>query len=142
MEKLHPCQEYTSPGAEKIQTLLEQHKPVLILIDELLAYVIRAEGKIVGNTTLGDQTKNFIQELDTAASRLDKVCILATFLSSKDAYSVNKKTRAEVDKMLDVLNKIGGRQGHKVMPVSPDEVPNVIRRRLFVTPETRNRKRY
>ena len=134
-EKITSMSGYTSPGAEKIQTLLQQHGSVLILIDELLAYAIRAEGKIVGNTTLGDQTKNFIQELDTAASRLDKVCILATFLSSKDAYSVNKKTRAEIDKMLDVLNKIGGRQGHKVMPVSPDEVPNVIRRRLFVTPE-------
>ena len=126
---------YTSPGAEKIQKLLRQHEPVLILIDELLTYAVRAEGKIVGNTTLGDQTKNFIQELDTAASRLDKVCIMATFLSSNDAYNVNKKTRIEIDEMLNVLNKIGGRQGHKVMPVSPDEVPNVIRRRLFVTPE-------
>ena len=134
--KITSMSDYTSPGAEKLQKLLQRHVPVLILIDELLAYVIKAEGKIIGNTTLGDQTKNFIQELDTTASRMKHVCIMATFLSSNDAYNVNKKTRAKVDELLRVLKKISGRQDHKVTPVSPDDVPNVIRRRLFTTPES------
>ena len=134
--KIASMSDYTSPGAEKLQRLLEKHEPVLILMDELLAYMLKAEGKIVGNTTLGDQTKNFIQELDTTASRMKRVCILATFLSSNDAYSVNKKTRVKVDELLRVLKKISGRQDHKVTPVSPDDVPNVIRRRLFTTSES------
>ena len=126
---------YTSPRAGDLEKLLQRKEPVLILIDELLAYMITADGKTVGKTTLGDQTKIFIQKLNTAVSKLKRVCVISTFLSGGDEYMVNKKTQANVDDLIRVIKKISGRQDHKVTPVSPDDVPNVIRRRLFVTPE-------
>ena len=133
--KIKTMSGYTSPGAENVKKLLQRNEPVLILIDELLAYMIKADGKKVANTTLGDQTKTFIQELNTAVSELKRVCVISTFLSSGDEYMVNKKTQANVDDLIRVIRKISGRQHHTITPVSSDDVPNVIRRRLFVTPE-------
>ena len=136
--KITTMKDYTSPGINKINKLLSKHEPVLILIDELLSYAVKTYGKSVGKTTLGDQTKIFIQELSTSVTELDNVCILATFLSAKDADSISGNKNRE---MLDTLTKIASKQAHKVTPISPDEVPNVIRRRLIVTPEDQINKK-
>ena len=133
--KIEAMSGYTSPGTGDLEKLLQRNEPILILIDELLAYMITADGRQVAKTTLGDQTKIFIQKLSTAVSNLKRVCVISTFLSGGDEYMVNKKTQANVDDLIRVVKKISGRQDHKVTPVSPDDVPNVIRRRLFVTPE-------
>src|SRR5205807_971116 len=45
-----------SPGREKLRTLLKQHQPVLILMDELLEYATKAAGVEVKDTTLAAQT--------------------------------------------------------------------------------------
>ena len=134
--KIKTMSGYTSPKTGDLEKLLQRKEPVLILIDELLAYMITADGKMVGKTTLGDQTKIFIQKLGAAVSKTKRVCVISTFLSGGDEYMVNKKTQANVDDLIRVVKKISGRQDHKVTPVSPDDVPNVIRRRLFVTPES------
>ena len=134
--KIKTMSGYTSPKTGDLEKLLQRKEPVLILIDELLAYMITADGKMVGKTTLGDQTKIFIQKLGAAVSKTKRACVISTFLSGGDEYMVNKKTQANVDDLIRVVKKISGRQDHKVTPVSPDDVPNVIRRRLFVTPES------
>ena len=133
--KINTMSGYTAPGARNMKKLLQRNEPILILMDELLAYIIKADGKKVGNTTLGDQTKTFIQELNTSVSELKRVCVISTFLSGGDEYMVNKQTQVNVDDHIRVVKKISGRQHHTITPVSPDDVPNVIRRRLFVTPE-------
>ena len=133
--KIDAMSGYTSPRTGDLEKLLQRNEPVLILIDELLAYMVTADGRQVAKTTLGDQTKIFIQKLSTAVSKLERVCVISTFLSSGDEYMVHKKTQANVDDLIRVVKKISGRQDHKITPVSPNDVPNVIRRRLFVTPE-------
>ena len=44
--------ELTSPGKEKIKSLLEKYGPVLILMNELLAYFTKASAVNVGNSNL------------------------------------------------------------------------------------------
>ena len=71
-----------SRGGEKLYEVLKKHQPVLILIDELLQYVVRAAGVPVEKTTLAAQTIAFIQELSETVSKLDKVCVVLTLPSS------------------------------------------------------------
>lgn len=124
-----------APGGIKIRELLEKHQPVLILIDELVEYMSKAAGKIVGDSTLSAQTSTFIQELTSAVAHLDNVCVIASFLASTNEFTAGKRQKAELDKMLHTIDRLAGRQDYKITPISPDEVPNIIRRRLFVTPE-------
>ena len=125
----------TAPGGIKIRELLEKHQPVLILIDELVEYMSKAAGRIVGDSTLSAQTSTFIQELTSEVANLDNVCVIASFLASTNEFTVSKKHKADLDKMLRTIDRLAGRQDYKITPISPDEVPNIIRRRLFVTSE-------
>ena len=133
-----------SPGGEKIKTLLKQNEPILILIDELLEYAEKAAGKVVGDSTLGAQTEAFVQELAEEVAMLDNVCVIASFPASSDEFIGDRRSRARADKILRSIKKKAGRHDHKITPVSQDDIPNVIRRRLFTTSEKdieRNAKR-
>lgn len=115
-----------SPGKEDLRSLLEQNQPLLIFIDELLGFVTKAAGIIVGDTTLGAQTIVFIQELTEIVSTLGKVCLVVTLPTSiTEHYDEN----AEI--MFQKLQKVTGRVEKIYTPVADDEIPNVIRRRLF-----------
>ena len=66
-----------SHGGEELRKVLEeQNQPILILIDELLHYVNRADGIKVEQSTLAKQTIGFIQELSEAVSGLSQVCVV------------------------------------------------------------------
>ena len=72
-----------SHGGEALRQVLEtQNQPVLILIDELLHYVNRADGIKVEQSTLAQQTIGFVQELSEAVSGLKQVCVVVTLPSS------------------------------------------------------------
>ena len=83
----------TSPGREKIRELLSKHQPLLILIDELLEYTVKASGRTVGETTLAGQTVAFIQELAEEVNILDNVCVVASFPASAKLYEAQGKER-------------------------------------------------
>ena len=124
-----------APGGIKIRELLEKHQPVLILIDELVEYMSKAAGRIVGDSTLSAQTSTFIQELTSEVANLDNMCVIASFLASTNEFVASKRQKANLDKMLRTIESLAGRQDYKITPISDDEIPNIIRRRLFVTPE-------
>lgn len=125
----------TSPGGRRIRELLEAHQPCLILIDELMEYMVKAVGKNVGDGTLAGQTVAFVQELAEEVSLLDNVCVVASFPASAAAYEPNARKRATAEQMLRSLRKVAGRKDHSVAPIAPEDVPNVIRSRLFSTPD-------
>lgn len=125
----------TSPGGIKIKKLLDRHRQVLILIDELGEYMVKALGRPVGSSTLAAQTSAFVQELTGEVANMDKVCVLASFLTSGNEFLEKKKNWAEVDKILYTLGKLTGRHDHKITPIGRDDLPHIIRRRLFVTPD-------
>ena len=126
-----------APGREKIRDVLEKHGPVLILIDELLPYVTTAAGVRIEDTTLATQAITFIQQLSEAVSTLDRVCVVASFPAS--VYETADKKIAE--QLLLQLRKVSGRKERKITPINPDDVPSIIRSRLFSTSNNEIKKR-
>ncbi len=118
----------TSPGKEKLQSILAQHGPVLILIDELLTYIVKADGVNVGATTLAAQTYAFIQELTGAVSSMDNALLVVTLPSSNLEYFGDDASEA-----FDKLRKVVGRVKKNITPVSDNEIAAIIRKRLFKT---------
>lgn len=116
----------TAPGMDKIKRLLEENQPVLILIDELLEYTVKASGVTVGESTLAGQLLAFMQELSQAASALERVALVVTLPSS----SLEHYDEA-AEKMFHQLTKILGRTEKIFTPVEDDEIYSVIRTRLF-----------
>lgn len=116
------------PGSEALQNVLaKQNRPVLILIDELLQYITKADAVDVGNTKLAELTIAFIQELGEAVSTLDNVCVVVTLPSSANEQLDNERF-AQLDAR---LGKVAYRKHDTLIPVSEDDVPRIIRRRLF-----------
>lgn len=122
-----------APGSEALRNVLAmQNKPVLILIDELLQYVTKADAVTVNNTNLATLTIEFVQELSEAISTLDNVCVVVTLPSS-----ANEQLDDERFAQLDIkLKKLASRTRDTLIPVSDDDIPRIIRRRLFSTPST------
>lgn len=116
-----------SRGATAIKEILRDHQPVLILIDELLHYVYRADGITVGNTTLGEQTIAFVQELGEAITSLENVCVVATLPSSANEQLDNQRAA----ELFEKLKKFSGRIEDSISPVDDNDIPNIIRARLF-----------
>ncbi len=115
-----------SPGREGLREVLEKHQPVLILIDEILEYVVKAAGVPVGESTLAAQTLAFTQELTELAGTLDKTCVVITLPSSMlEHYDQN------AERLYQKLQKISGRVERIYSPVEPHEITKVIRKRLF-----------
>lgn len=118
----------TSPGKDKLINLLENKQPVLILLDEILEYSVKSAGIEVGKTTLASQTLAFMQEITGAVSALDKSLLIFTLPSSLlEHYDEN------AEKLFQRLQKITGREEKLYAPVKDDEVPLVIRKRLFAS---------
>ena len=115
-------------GANELSKILEKHQPLLILIDETMHYIDNAKAIKVGDDTLGSLTVNFFQELNTAVSKLDKVCVVFTLPSSSNEHANDE----ESEKLFSRLKKVTGRTEKKIVPIDDIEIPNIIRRRLFI----------
>jgi hypothetical protein len=118
--------EPVAPGREALQRLLNEHQPVLILMDEVLEYVTKAAGVTVGSSTLAAQTMAFIQELTEAAATLERVALVIALPSSALEHYDEQATR-----LFEQLKKISGRVEKIFTPVQDEEVGAIIRQRLF-----------
>ena len=126
-----------APGREKLREVLSKHKSVLILIDELLPYVSVAAGVKISDTTLATQTITFIQQLSEVISTLDRVCVVASFPASV----IEMADKQTADELLQKIRKVSSRKERKITPIDPNDVPNIIRARLFSTLEKKYRRR-
>ena len=118
----------TAPGRDKIERVLKENQPVLILIDELLEYITKAAGIKIVETTLASQTIAFLQELTEAASVLDKTALIITLPSS-----VVEHYDEKAEFLFQQLQKVSGRVERIYTPVEEEEITQVIRKRLFST---------
>ncbi|MDO5836597.1 MAG: DUF499 domain-containing protein [Methanobacterium sp.] len=116
----------TSPGHEKIRSLLDDNQPVLILIDELLEYATKAAGVKVEGSNLASQLLAFMQELSEAVSTVPKAQLILTLPSS---HMEHFDEGAEA--LFTQLQKVSGRLEKIYTPVDDDEIYPVIRSRLF-----------
>jgi hypothetical protein len=107
-----------TPGREVIENILNDNRPVLLLIDELAEYIVKAK-------EFEDQVFAFSQELTEAVSKTLTQCVLVCTLPSSAPYG----ERGE--KVLNQLQRIFGRMQVIYTPVEGEEIYEIIRRRLF-----------
>ena len=126
-----------APGGGAILKLLERPKPVLVLIDEIAHYLDGSKGvgtvnhktasKVdVGQSNMAAQTVNFLQRLFGKAGQLPSVCVV---ISLPDKDQVIEK------KYYDQVQRVAGRQKQTVTVARDEDIPHIIRRRLFETDE-------
>ena len=124
--KIEKLKGMTSPGKEALRTLIHKKQPVLILMDEVLEYVVKAGGIRVGDSTLAAQTIAFIQELTETIGTVENACIVITLPSSiVEHYDANAET------LFQQLQKVTGRVEKIFTPVDDREITSIIRKRLF-----------
>lgn len=118
----------TSPGKDKLKSLLEEHQPLIILMDEVLEYVTKAAGVKVGQSTLAAQTMAFMQEITETVAILEKVCLVVTLPSS-----LLEHYDQSAEQLYLQLQKVMGRVEKIYTPVQESEISKVILKRLFTS---------
>ena len=121
----------TAPGVGKLKALLDRNQPVLILMDELLAYTIKASGVKVGDVTMASQVTMFLQDLTSAADALNGVCVVASFPVNSIEFAGDQEAKRLADGLLQDMGQMAKRTQQPITPVDLDDVPDVVRRRLF-----------
>ena len=117
-----------APPKDVILRMLSENKPVLILIDELLQYVVRALGVEVREGTLKGQVQSFLKALTEAVIVSEECALIATLPSS---VTEGFEEAEKVERILSELQKIFGRVEKIYTPVEGEEVYEIIRKRLF-----------
>ena len=126
-----------APGGSAILDLLKRSKPILILIDEIAHYLDGSKGvdapasagaaKVrVGDSNMAVQTVNFLQKLFSKAGQIPHVCVVI---------SLPDREQALERKYYDQVQQVAGRQKQVVTVATDDDIPHIIRRRLFDTDE-------
>ncbi|MBE2203055.1 MAG: ATP-binding protein [Chthoniobacterales bacterium] len=124
----------TSPGKSALVTLLEQHAPCVVLVDELVAYIRQfpESSQICGGTY--DSNLSFVQALTEAAKLVPNAVILASLPESEIEVGSQRGVAT-----LKALEKTFGRVQALWKPVATEEAFEIVRRRLF-EPELRDPK--
>jgi len=105
-----------SPGKEVLNEILG-NDPVLILMDELVEYVVKAKD-------FADQISAFSQEITEAVKSKDNCCLVCTLPSSAPYGETGERALSE-------LQRIYGRVEAVYTPVEGVEIYEIIRKRLF-----------
>ena len=119
-------QQKIAPGTDILGELLAEAGPCLILLDELLAYLLKAGGIKVEESTLRGNTLIFLQELSIAVANCPTACMIATLTSQLAEYMDEGGERA-----YESLEKVLGRVEKVRQTVVGAEIYEIIRRRLF-----------
>ncbi len=116
----------TSPSKEIIADLLRSVSPVVILIDELVAYLRQfGVGQIHSGGTF-DSNITFVQAMTEAVKMVPDAILLASLPESKTELGDLQGERA-----LASLEKVFGRVESVWKPVAAEESFEIVRRRLF-----------
>ena len=125
--KMAKCdQQKVSPGTNLLGEVLAEAGPCLILLDEILAYLLKAGGIKVEESTLRGETLEFLHELGVAVANCPTACMIATLTSQLAEYMDEGGERAYTS-----LEKALGRVEKVRQTVVGEEIYEVIRRRLF-----------
>lgn len=119
-----------APGGDVIAKLIGRgdtnQVPKLLLLDEVLKYFERAQADsdVVGGSTLGRQTLDFIQSLSTEVANSSHAVLI---------YSLQSSARESFGNvlLLDTLDHLTARVDAKREPIKGDEILPVLQRRLL-----------
>ncbi|HZZ84895.1 MAG TPA: DUF499 domain-containing protein [Anaeromyxobacteraceae bacterium] len=116
----------TSPGKDALGKLLKQFGPVVVLMDETVAYLRQFEsGKSYKGGTFNSNL-SFLQALTEAAAGVPNAIVLASLPESAMEVGDDHGHKA-----LDAVQKLFGRIEAVWKPVATDEAFEIVRRRLF-----------
>ncbi len=116
----------TAPGRNALRHLLAKQGSLLILIDELLAYITKAATIQIGESTLAAQTFVFLQELSEALGTLDRQAIIVALPSG-----AFERYDQQSEWFFGQVQKIFGARGKILMPIQEDDIPQIVRKRLY-----------
>jgi hypothetical protein len=121
-----------SPGKKRLREVLEKASPCLLILDETLEYVVRAQGvEDKEGKNLRGQTMAFMQELTGVVASLaeddEHSAVLVVTLPS--SHTERYDDRAEND--FRTLSHITRRLELRHSPVEGMEIYEIVRRRLF-----------
>ncbi|GFP24042.1 hypothetical protein HKBW3S09_01508, partial [Candidatus Hakubella thermalkaliphila] len=115
-----------APGKEKLRQILEASGPTLILMDEILEYIVKANrAEKVEKITQG-QTLAFLQEISEVVASSENCGLVITLPAS-----ILERYDEEAERSLQQLQKISRRVEAVYTPVEGVEIYEVIRKRLF-----------
>jgi len=117
----------TAPGSTLLGNLLEKAGPCVILMDEILVYLLKAEKIREGSWSLRGSTLAFLQELTIAVSNCPQAVLVATLTSQASEWLDTEGA----ERAYQSLEKVFGRIEKVRLPVEGTEIYEVIRRRLF-----------
>lgn len=119
----------TAPSKETLVDLLEHAAPCVLLIDEVVAYLRQfpAGESLVGGTL--ESNLSFLQSLADAVKQVPRAVVVLTLPRTDDEAGGERGVAA-----LRALEAIVGRTQVEWRPVDDDELPLVVRRRLFAAP--------
>ncbi len=115
-----------SPGKDRINEMLESSGPTLILMDEVLEYIVKANRAEKLERITQGQTLAFLQELSEVVASRPDCCLVVTLPAS-----ILERYDEEAEKSLQQLQKIIGRIEAIYTPVEGVELYEVVRKRLF-----------
>lgn len=118
-------QKRISPGKEKLKEVLSS-QPVLILIDELLEYIVKANRSEKTERVTQGQTLAFLQEITEVVAASPNACLVITLPAS-----ILETYDEQAEQALTQLQKVSGRVETVYTPVEGIEIYEVIRKRLF-----------
>jgi hypothetical protein len=119
-------QKRIAPGKEILREIIKQSGSVLILIDELLAYITKANELEKQEKIAQGQTLVFLQEITEVIAASNNSVLILTLPKSDLEQFDEAATRA-----LSQLEKIAGRVETIYVPVDGVEIYEVVRKRLF-----------
>ncbi len=123
-----------SPGKKKLREVLEAASPCLLILDETLEYIVRAQGvEDKEGKNLRGQTMAFMQELTGVVASLvedeEHSAVLVVTLPS----SHTERYDDSAEKDFQTLSHITKRLELRHSPVEGMEIYEIVRRRLFDT---------
>ncbi|AEJ38296.1 ATPase (AAA+ superfamily)-like protein [Sulfobacillus acidophilus TPY] len=113
------------PPSDAVLHRLLSGSPVVLLMDELPAYLRTARSVTVGHTTLAGVTIPFMQRLLTLAASLPNLVVVYSL--AREAYA------DEAEELLRELDAVSARVETVIRPTGDTEVAAIVNRRLFAS---------
>lgn len=126
----HTLQPLRPPGKSDWEKLLDQERPLLILVDELPAYLESIRGTPVGKTFLSDLTVTALANLFVALAGTQLNNVLLVMADLPSTYGIGH------DMITEVMAKIRAEMKRVALDLTPvnqtsNEVYDILRTRLF-----------
>lgn len=114
------------PGRNALRRLLSTQGTLLILIDELLAYITKAAAIQVGESNLAAQTFVFLQELSEALGSLERQALIITLPSG-----AFERYDQQSEWFFGQVQRIFSARDTIFTPIQEHEIPPIARKRLY-----------